>query len=322
MDRRLIQFLAVAEAGNVSRAAETLKVSQPTISVNLRRLEDDHGVALFERSSRGVVLTKFGRVLHDHVRAMKRLEDNARAEILALRSDKDHGLRVGCGYAWWQFPLRHALDGFQRDMPGRSVLVDVSSSLDGVRKVLAGDVAMFLGTQVKNLKPELAVQFRPLFKALHGYFARQAHPLAARPCTYEDLARYPRMDVVPVETSHLAIVDPQRETAPEAAGVPPFVLSTNSMTVCQDMLRDSDAVLGYPRALEGYFTGQAIVPLTVKGRDMWETIGIYHLEDRGSTRAFRDFVGRILDALDECRSADRYIEALGAEFSASAALSP
>ena len=42
-----------------SLAAEALNVSQPTVSVNIRKLEDAHGVALFQRSSRGVVLTDY-----------------------------------------------------------------------------------------------------------------------------------------------------------------------------------------------------------------------------------------------------------------------
>lgn len=300
MDRRLTQFLAVAETGNLSRAAELLHVSQPTISVNLRRLEEDHGVSLFERSSRGVVLTEFGQVLYDHARAMKRLDDHARAEILARRSNKEHGLRIGCGYAWWLFPLRGAVEGYRRDNPDRSVLVDVSSSLDGLRKVLSGDIALFLGTRVDALKPELAVGFTALFSARHAYFARAAHPLAGRSCSLQDIARFKRMDVVPVETGHLAIVDPQQSsTIGDPVPVSPFTLSTNSMTVCIDLMTDSDAILGYPQALEDHLARHGIVPLKVDAVELWETIGVYYLEEKEQSADFQDFLARIEERLGD-----------------------
>lgn len=73
MDRKLLQFLAVAELGNISLASDRLNVSQSTVSTNLKQLEQDHGVALFHRSSRGVMLTKEGDILYEHVRVMARL---------------------------------------------------------------------------------------------------------------------------------------------------------------------------------------------------------------------------------------------------------
>ncbi|MEL6204603.1 MAG: LysR family transcriptional regulator [Pseudomonadota bacterium] len=308
MDRRLTQFLAVAETGNLSRAAEDLRVSQPTISVNLRRLEEDHGVRLFERSSRGVVLTEFGKILYDHVRAMKRLDDHARTEIRARRSNKEHGLRVGCGYAWWHFPLRDVIAEFRRDNPERSVLIDVSNSLNGLSKVLSGDITLFLGTKVDTLKSELAVDFRPMFDARHAYFARDSHPLAGRPCPRREIDRYERMDVVPLETGHLSIVDPMRSaTASGPTAVPPRILSSNSMTVCIDLLTSSDAILGYPRALEDHFARFRIVPLDVQDEETWETIGLYSLEDRGPTRGLSEFVARISGHLEQSRAAAYHI---------------
>ncbi len=309
MDRRLQQFLAVAETGNLSRAAEMLKVSQPTISVNLRKLEEDHGVAFFERSSRGVVLTAFGTILFDHVRAMDRLENHARAEIRALRSKTEHGLRIGCGFAWWPFLLRDVVDGFRHDNPGRSILVDISNSLDGLRKILAGDIALFLGTEVKNLKPELAVRFNPLFQARHAVFAREFHPVAGQTCSRADLDRFERMDVVPVETSHLAIVDPAHSVKTgDLASLPRAVLSSNSMSVCIDLLKNSNATLGYPRTLEGYFAQHRIFPLDLEDGDGSETIGLYHLEEKAQAPLFRSLTTRIENALDEKKGRSGWID--------------
>ncbi len=62
-------FYAVANTGNISRAAKELYISQPAISKSIQKLEENLGVKLFDRSSRGVTLTAEGELLYTHVRA-------------------------------------------------------------------------------------------------------------------------------------------------------------------------------------------------------------------------------------------------------------
>ena len=66
----LRSFLAVAQHGNMSRAATALHVSQPALSEQIRKLEDDLGAPLFARTSRGVVLTDAGQALLPQARAV------------------------------------------------------------------------------------------------------------------------------------------------------------------------------------------------------------------------------------------------------------
>ncbi len=66
--RDLRYLLAVAEHGHFGRAAEASGISQPTLSVQLRKLEEELGVALFERGSKGVAPTEACQRLLDHVR--------------------------------------------------------------------------------------------------------------------------------------------------------------------------------------------------------------------------------------------------------------
>lgn len=80
--RQLRYFLALAEQGHFTRAAETIHVTQPALSMQIRALEAEAGAKLVERTPAGVVLTPRGRALADHAR-----------RVLAAMAELEHGMR-------------------------------------------------------------------------------------------------------------------------------------------------------------------------------------------------------------------------------------
>lgn len=79
--RQLRYFIAIAEAGSISAAAERLHVAQPSLSQQILRLERQLGVALLVRSSRGVAPTEAGRILLAHARDLSRGLERAAEEV-------------------------------------------------------------------------------------------------------------------------------------------------------------------------------------------------------------------------------------------------
>jgi LysR family transcriptional regulator, nitrogen assimilation regulatory protein len=83
--RQLRTFVQVAETGSLTRAAERLHTVQPTLSRQIRMLEEELGSDLFARQGRGMKLTEAGDRLLEHARLILRDVETARSELLALR---------------------------------------------------------------------------------------------------------------------------------------------------------------------------------------------------------------------------------------------
>lgn len=88
-------LLAVVELGNFGRAAELRGVSQPTLSVQVRRLEAKLGLELFERSARGATPTQACEMLLPHVRNAVAEMEAIRVQAMALRCPLSGPFRIG-----------------------------------------------------------------------------------------------------------------------------------------------------------------------------------------------------------------------------------
>ncbi|HEV7248472.1 MAG TPA: LysR substrate-binding domain-containing protein [Shinella sp.] len=114
-------FVAVAQAGNVTHAAERLGRTQSAVSMQIRKLEDSVGATLFERGPRGVALSLEGKRLLPYARRIVGLVDETTA---AMRTAPlDGPVRVGIPEEYNQTVLPNALAAFAEIHPGTEVTV-------------------------------------------------------------------------------------------------------------------------------------------------------------------------------------------------------
>ncbi|HEX2134986.1 MAG TPA: LysR family transcriptional regulator, partial [Microvirga sp.] len=95
--RQLRYFVAVAEEGHITRAAERLGMQQPPLSQQIKAIEQELDLQLFRRKARGVELTDAGRVLLDQARAV--LERLDHALLLTQRTARGEQGRLSVGIA-------------------------------------------------------------------------------------------------------------------------------------------------------------------------------------------------------------------------------
>lgn len=134
--RHLRYFVAVAEEENVTRAAARLHVSQPPLSRQIRDLEEELGVLLFERTAKSVHLTEAGRVFYQEARTVLQAADEAVATVRAVATGDSGELNIGYAPSLTVEILPRALRQFQDQNPGVRVnLRDLSSTemLSGLR---------------------------------------------------------------------------------------------------------------------------------------------------------------------------------------------
>lgn len=135
---QLIYFVAVAETGNFSRAAERCNITQPSLSQQIMKLEQELGETLFERLPRKVVLTDAGRILLP--RAITILGDLQNIKhTLNQNMDAGHGLlHVGFIPTIAPFVLPHVIKRFSQEYPNAHLTVQEDLTEALVRDLVDG----------------------------------------------------------------------------------------------------------------------------------------------------------------------------------------
>lgn len=120
---QLRYFLAVARSRNFSRAAEACHVSQPALSQQIKKLEEELEERLFERTKRSVALTPAGEVLRDHAEKVLEEVEHAREKVRDIRGRQRGRVTLGALPTVAPYVLPEALREFARRYPGVEVVV-------------------------------------------------------------------------------------------------------------------------------------------------------------------------------------------------------
>ena len=157
--RQLEMLKAIVDTGRFTGAAEKLRVAQPSISQQIRQLEEELGASLFLRlRNRQLVLTEAGRVLNEHANVIFRQCETARIEISALTSKPVGQIRIGLGGHQLTSMLPPALSDFHRQFPKVSVDIVNSTTPQLIEKLKSNQLDLAVvnfPVNVRELRTEL-----------------------------------------------------------------------------------------------------------------------------------------------------------------------
>lgn len=187
MEHRLLEyFIAVGEDLHFTKAAERLGITQPTLSHQIRLLEQELGTALIQRIGKKNYLTQAGAILLEHARRVVYEVEQAKLEIGQITGVQRGQLRIGCS---GNHLLEDKLISFYRQYPGIELTVLELATEETRAGLLANQLD--LGVVFLPLQDEQIVS-RPLFDEALVLVVSSEHAYAELPeVTLEQVAQLP-----------------------------------------------------------------------------------------------------------------------------------
>lgn len=179
MDIRLLKyFLMVAQEGNVTKAAEKLHITQPTLSRQLRQLEDDLGISLFLRGKRNITLTQAGLLLKRRAEEMvslaERTEQEFRDQFNLVRGE----IFIGSGEVGAMHLLAKIMHSFRQEYPQVKFHMYSGNADDIMERIDNG--LLDLGLLTEPVDVEKYEKLRLPSKERWGVLMRSDSPLAEK----------------------------------------------------------------------------------------------------------------------------------------------
>lgn len=286
MNLRDVEYFAVlAEHGHVGRAAEALGLSQPALSVSLRRLEQAMDAKLCRRTPKGIELTDVGEVLLSKVHRLRQTRDDVMREVADLSQGRAGNLRVGVHAGVMDNLMGPACCALLNAAPNVTLAVTIESNEAAISAIREG--RLDLGVSVLPSPPQPDIAQEHLLDDTIVVFASVRHRLAKRKqVTLDDLEgeRWAGTAFSTPALLGLAMQDRGRNPLN-------YVLQTSSLTFRDQLVANTDLLgTSSKRLLKQIKARYRVVELPVRGLSVRRSVGVFHRRDAYLSPAARQFI--------------------------------
>lgn len=132
----LKSFNEVVTNKSISKAAKSLHISQPALSIQIKALENQVGHQLLKRSNKGVEVTEAGEIVYNHCQTLIILGDNLLQEIEAMKDSSFYTIKIGSCSSMSQYALPCTVYTFKEKYPNIDVLIQTTSSNQVIEDLL------------------------------------------------------------------------------------------------------------------------------------------------------------------------------------------
>lgn len=288
--RQLEAFVQVANHHSFSRAAESLGLTQPSVTARIQSLERELGETLFQRNGRGVTLTEAGASFLPYARrVLKSLQDGYES-VQAVRRLDLGTLRLGAAPTVSTYVLPDLLKAFRSQYPGLDVTVRTEYSDRIVELVFSDEVELGLERTITH--PDLVTT--PLYSDEVALVTSPEHRFAGRAAVGVDELSGEPLIMFNRGSSYYALV----HGALRQAGVPEATaMELDNMEATKKMVEKGLGIAMLPRvALERELTSGELREIRVEGLVMPQReISLIFRKNRPLSRAGQAFVGLLAE---------------------------
>jgi LysR family nitrogen assimilation transcriptional regulator len=279
--RQLRYLVAIADSGALSRAAETLSIAQSALSHHISEVEANLGIKVFERRSRGVVLTGAGRRLYDHAKIILSSVAKAEADVRAYSDIATGPIAVGLSHTAIAMVALDVMKAVGQTTPGVHLSIVEGLSPTLIDRVLSGAIDLAI---VYNPPKDTRLSVTPLLcEELYLVGREDIIGRSKNPVAFAEIPQKSVLGLMPVPTSR-AIIQAQilRNQI-----TPSETLEIDSLSAMRVALEAGlgSAILARSTVLQDleacrFHARRIIDPVLTR------TLGIVALSDRPKTSAF------------------------------------
>lgn len=237
--RHVKLLLSLATTHNISHSAAMLNTTQPGLSKWLKELEDDIGLPLFERHSRGLIPTPYGEVLVGHARRLDAQLDRVSSDMEALREGGSGKVMIGASGVAASDTVPLAILRILQAMPKANISL-VEGTTDRLLSQLEhGELDIVIGRSAPEISDQGLEIESLFFDAIH-FVVRPKHPLlSVKDIQWKDVKEYSWI-VWPKGTPVRNALDSALNEASQ--DLPASTVETNSVTANLTLLNSSDMI--------------------------------------------------------------------------------
>lgn len=288
MNFRDIEYFAVlAEHGHVGRAAEALGLSQPALSVGLRRLEQSMNAKLCKRTPKGIELTDAGQVLLSQVRRLRQAREDVMREIEDLSQGRVGNLRIGAHAGVMDNLMGPTCCTLLNSAPNITLTVTIESNEAAVSAIREGRLDLSVSVLPSPPHPDIAQEH--LLDDTIVVFAAAHHRLAKRrQITVDDLEgerwAATAFSAPALPLLSLALQDRGRNALH-------YVVQTGSLNFRNQLVANTDLLgTSSKRLLRQIKARHRVVELPIRGFQVKRSVGVLHRKDAYLSPAARQFI--------------------------------
>jgi DNA-binding transcriptional LysR family regulator len=292
----LRHFTAAVEKGGIGKAARGMNITQPGLTRSIRLLEEHLKVSLFERGSRGVTPTSYGRKFYSHAKSILSETERAQSEISEMRGEGGSAVTIGTLPSQANFILPEATVKFLNGNANTRVKVVQKARDEILPALLAGEFDFIFSildkTGPEKSGGEAALSDRLLFHDRPALIVRKDHPvLGANDDLTETLLKYLWVLPRPEADQRLYI---NKYYSRSGLGMPNIAVECQSTPYLKSLVMQSDFVGVLPtNFISAEESAGYLRPIELPAMAYTIPFGFQYRNDRPVTHAAQQFMHQI-----------------------------